>query len=271
MGTSVAERTKVAERRQAVLDILKERPRAYYTSAVISDRLLKLGFDVSDDVVRLDIRNLVQSGNREIVSERGMGYMWLPEREEKPIRYGENKTEEGVNDPTAFQAMRKVENGPTGAFSPMPGEIWEIRTAIKDDPDNLYFVVRVVDDIVFAIKVGSKVAKDGFPNDPAHETIVETILGVNRLIDVRNFRVKPLKYFKTRLCVLNLEDICGVKDLLAEMLELVVVDHEPAVETPAPESTTEMDVEEALNMLLIKQERDIYKSIVDRFLECKSH
>ena len=263
----------VAERREAVLDILRSNPRQYISSCSMSDKLHERGFDVSDDVARLDVRYLMR-GHREIVSEKGSGYMWQPERGQAE-RYPENKTDEGVNDPTAFAAMQRCR---VIDCSPKAGEVWEMRSSVKDDPLQLWLGIQEMGDFVYAVKVGEKVTGDGFPNEPDYQCYIENKVNVStiRLVDVRTFRPRPMKYFKSKLCDISIEDFCQVKDLLAEMLGIVVVDHETAPEPVKEEVPAEKELEDArteledaMNLMLLKQERDIYKSIVDRFLEAK--
>ena len=246
---------EVKERRQAILDFLKENE-----GRRVSRRELMNFAGVKENTISKDITALKNNGNPIVSNAYGILY-----KVENPIyRYPDNKTEEGYSDPTAGEAMKSDVFGDR-----FPGDIWSVQNS--NGTVSEYVVIRDFKTCVSCIPVSTI----SFVRPEFRRAFCVVIrFEDDAYVDCRKLSSKPSKYFVEKTG--EVKNFDAIKNKLSSILSLpsgtVEVEKvvEKVVEKEVPvEVLKEVPVEksiEPVEVALLRQRAEIYEKIAWAFL-----
>lgn len=294
-GGSLEQRREQAERtRNAVIEIVLEKPGI--TIKETADIIGLAPSSVSKALKYLKDNRLVYSESHgratriyPVEANSKSDVTTEPVKEENEVeRYPEHKNDEGYNDLTAAQTIRKLDDI-FGTFA--PGAVWTLSTAYGADAE--YLVLRSYKGWV----TGMMLQDDLQQYSPVY--CVPVSMRDKRYVDCRRILTKPSKYFiekkydipnfdrvKSKVCYLLAIEPEVIEKIVEKPVEVTkeveVVKEVPVevikeVEKPVEvikEVVKEVEVEksvDAVDTALLRQKAEIYEKIAWQFLNTLSN
>lgn len=246
MGISMQMKEELKDRRNVILDLIKESDKA-----ITANELAAL-CGASYKTIWNDIEALKKS-HPELKAIRGLGYIWEDSMEEKPKK-SDLTNSEGYSDPTAGLAMRMMtpKEDKIG-----PGEVWEFQknSYVPDNAKSLFLTLVVYPEI--DLSLGLEVFKSNVKPAPnsGHVCWFERG-GEIYYVDARRIISKPAKYLKEYIGKLTDKTFFDIRKAAVNGFNVPAHIAEPSKEVKKEPA---VKVSEPIDYQLQKQRADIYE------------
>lgn len=246
MGISMQMKEELKDRRNVILDLIKESDKA-----ITANELAAL-CGASYKTIWNDIEALKKS-HPELKAIRGLGYIWEDSMEEKPKK-SDLTNSEGYSDPTAGLAMRMMtpKEDKIG-----PGEVWEFQknSYVPDNTKNLFLTLVVYPEI--DLSLGLEVFKSNIKPAPNSGYVCYFERGNETYyVDARRIISKPAKYLTEYIGKLTDKTFLDIRKAAVSGFNVSVRIAEPSKEVKKEPA---VKVSEPIDYQLQKQRADIYE------------